>query len=118
MQMANGAVYDENKAVKEIHQAKLEALDDILEACKRSTVLVFYNYQHDRDRLKAHIPSARQLDTEQDIDKWNQGKVPVMLAHPASAGHGLNLQAGGNIHSLVWVDLEFRAIYQANAQTA
>lgn len=103
LQMANGAVYDENGATREIHRAKLEALDDILEAANGQPVLVFYNYQHDRDRVLKHIPTARVLDTEDDIEKWNQGKIPVMLAHPASAGHGLNLQAGGNI--IVWFGL-------------
>jgi SNF2 family DNA or RNA helicase len=103
MQMANGAVYDENGSTREIHQAKLEALDDILEAANGQPVLVFYNYQHDRDRILKHIPTARVLDTEDDIEKWNQRKIPVMLAHPASAGHGLNLQAGGNI--IVWFGL-------------
>ncbi len=103
LQMANGAVYDENGATREIHQAKIEALDDILEAANGQPVLVFYNYQHDRDRLLKHIPAARVLDTEDDIEKWNQRKIPVMLAHPASAGHGLNLQAGGNI--IVWFGL-------------
>jgi len=116
LQMANGAVYDENGATREIHQAKIEALDDILEAANGQPVLVFYNYQHDRDRLLKHIPAARVLDTEDDIEKWNQGKIPVMLAHPASAGHGLNLQAGGNI--IVWFGLTWslELYQQANAR--
>lgn len=116
LQMANGAVYDENGATREIHQGKIEALDDILEAANGQPVLVFYNYQHDRDRLLKHIPAARVLDTEDDIEKWNQGKIPVMLAHPASAGHGLNLQAGGNI--IVWFGLTWslELYQQANAR--
>lgn len=116
LQMANGAVYDENGATREIHQAKLEALDDILEAANGQPVLVFYNYQHDRDRILKHIPTARVLDTEDDIEKWNQGKIPVMLAHPASTGHGLNLQAGGNI--IVWFGLTWslELYQQANAR--
>ena len=116
LQMANGAVYDENGATREIHRAKLEALDDILEAANGQPVLVFYNYQHDRDRVLKHIPAARVLDTEDDIEKWNQGKIPVMLAHPASAGHGLNLQAGGNI--IVWFGLTWslELYQQANAR--
>lgn len=116
LQMANGAVYDENGSTREIHQAKLEALDDILEAANGQPVLVFYNYQHDRDRILKHIPTARVLDTEDDIEKWNQGEIPVMLAHPASAGHGLNLQAGGNI--IVWFGLTWslELYQQANAR--
>ncbi|MEN6391048.1 MAG: DEAD/DEAH box helicase [Syntrophomonas sp.] len=116
LQMANGAVYDENGSTREIHQAKLEALDDILEAANGQPVLVFYNYQHDRDRLLKHMPTARVLNTEDDIEKWNQGKIPVMLAHPASAGHGLNLQAGGNI--IVWFGLTWslELYQQANAR--
>jgi SNF2 family DNA or RNA helicase len=116
LQMANGAVYDENGTTREIHQAKLEALDDILEAANGWPVLVFYNYQHDRDRLLGHISSAKVLDTEDDIEKWNQGRIPVMLAHPASAGHGLNLQTGGNI--IVWFGLTWslELYQQANAR--
>jgi len=116
LQLANGAVYDENGNTHEIHQAKLEALDDILEAANGQPVLVFYAYKHDRDRIKEHIKSARQLDTESDIDEWNRGKIPVLLAHPASAGHGLNLQTGGNI--IVWFGLTWslELYQQANAR--
>lgn len=116
LQMANGAVYDENGLVREIHQAKIEALDDVVEAANGQPVLVFYAYQHDRDRLLTHIPAARVLETEKDIDDWNRGKVQVMLAHPASAGHGLNLQAGGNI--IVWFGLTWslELYQQANAR--
>ncbi|MGI6076488.1 MAG: SNF2-related protein [Pyramidobacter sp.] len=116
LQLANGAVYDENGAVQEIHQAKIDALDDVLEAANGQPVLVFYAYRHDRDRLLAHIPTARELETEQDIDDWNQGKIQVLLAHPASAGHGLNLQAGG--HIIVWFGLTWslELYQQANAR--
>lgn len=116
LQLANGAVYDENGAVREIHQAKIEALDDVLEAANGQPVLVFYAYQHDRDRLLAHIPMAKELETEQDIDAWNQGKIQVLLAHPASAGHGLNLQSGG--HIIVWFGLTWslELYQQANAR--
>ena len=116
LQLANGAVYDENGNTREIHRAKLDALDDILEAANGQSVLVFYAYKHDRDRIKDHIKSARQLDTESDIEEWNQGKIPVLLAHPASAGHGLNLQTGGNI--IVWFGLTWslEAYQQANAR--
>lgn len=101
---------------REIHQAKIEALDDVLEAANGQPVLVFYAYQHDRDRLLAHIPMAKELETEQDIDAWNQGKIQVLLAHPASAGHGLNLQSGG--HIIVWFGLTWslELYQQANAR--
>lgn len=102
LQFANGAVYDENKAVHEIHDIKLEALKEIIEDANGKSVLVAWTYQFDRDRileyLKAYKP--KELKTPQDIRDWNAGKIQVMLAHPASAGHGLNLQAGGNI--IVW----------------
>ena len=116
LQMANGAVYDENGSTREIHQAKLESLNDILEAANGQPVLVFYAYKHDLDRIKAQIPAAQVLDTEDDIEKWNQGKISVLLAHPASAGHGLNLQTGGNI--IVWFGLTWSLeLYQhANAR--
>ncbi len=116
LQLANGAVYDENGVAREIHQAKIEALDDVLEAANGQPVLVFYAYQHDRDRLLAHIPMAKELETEQDIDAWNQGKIQVLLAHPASAGHGLNLQSGG--HIIVWFGLTWslELYQQANAR--
>lgn len=103
LQLANGAVYDENGAVREIHSGKLEALDDIIEAANGRPVLVFYAYRHDLARLQERLPEARILDTEKDIEDWNKGVIPVGLAHPASAGHGLNLQSGGNI--IVWFGL-------------
>jgi len=116
LQLANGAVYDEFGGVKEVHQAKLEALDDVIEAANGQPVLVFYWYQHDLDRIRQHIPAARLLDTEDDIEEWNQGQIPVMLAHPMSAGHGLNLQGGGNI--IVWFGLTWslELYQQANAR--
>lgn len=102
LQFANGAVYDENKAVHPIHDIKLEALKEIIEDSNGKPVLVAWTFQFDRDRimeyLKAYKP--RELKTNKDIQDWNDGKIQVMLAHPASAGHGLNLQAGGNI--IVW----------------
>lgn len=118
LQMANGAVYDETGRVQEIHNAKLEALENIVEAANGNPVLIFYTYKHDLMRiqncLKAYKP--RELKTTQDIRDWNEGNVQVMLAHPASAGHGLNLQAGGN--TIVWFGLTWslELYQQSNAR--
>lgn len=116
LQMASGAVYDENKAVRVLHDAKLEALEDVIEAASGNPVLVFYWYQHDLDRLKKRFPKARCLDNTEDIAAWNRGEIPLLLVHPASAGHGLNLQAGGNI--IIWFSLTWSLeLYeQANAR--
>lgn len=116
LQMANGAVYDENGGVKYIHNAKLEALEDVIEAANGKPVLVYYAYRHDRDRIKAKFPNARSLDTEKDIIDWNDGKIDLLITHPASAGHGLNLQAGG--HIIVWFGLvwSLELYQQANAR--
>lgn len=105
LQFANGAMYDENKNVVPIHDLKLEALKEIIEAADGKPVLVAWTYQFDRDRIKNYFRSLkpRELKTAQDINDWNAGKVQLMLAHPASAGHGINLQAGGNI--IVWYGL-------------
>ena len=102
LQFANGAIYDEERNVFPIHDIKLDALKEIIEDANGQSVLVAWTYQFDRDRimkyLKAYKP--RELKTNKDIEDWNAGKIQVMLAHPASAGHGLNLQAGGSI--IVW----------------
>ena len=105
LQFANGAMYDENKNVVPIHDLKLEALKEIIEAADGKPVLVACTYQFDRDRIINYFRSLkpRELKTAQDINDWNAGKVQLMLAHPASAGHGINLQAGGNI--IVWYGL-------------
>lgn len=102
LQFANGAIYDEERVVHPIHDLKLEALKEIIEDADGKPVLVAWTYQFDRDRIKEYFKKLkpRELKTPQDIKDWNEGKVPLMLAHPASAGHGLNLQAGGNI--IVW----------------
>lgn len=118
LQMSNGAVYDENGDVKEIHNAKLKALEDTIEAANGKPVLIFYSYKHDLDRIKKHLKrdDLTVLDTSEDVKNWNEGKIPIMLAHPASAGHGLNLQAGGNI--IIWFGLTWSLeLYsQANAR--
>lgn len=102
LQMANGAVYDENGNVKRIHDRKLEALEDLVEAANGKPVLIAYWYKHDLDRIKKHV-DAVELDTAEDMQRWNARKIPVAVIHPASAGHGLNLQAGGS--TLIWFGL-------------
>ena len=106
-QMANGAIYDDNGEVIQIHDRKLDALEDIIEAANGNPILVAYWFKHDYDRIserlkKCHIPFSK-LDTSDSIRRWNNGEIPVALIHPASAGHGLNLQSGGS--TLVWFGL-------------
>jgi len=105
LQFANGAIYDEDKNVYPIHDIKLDALEELIEEACGKPILVAWTYQFDRDRILERFKKLkpRQLKTSQDISDWNAGKVQLMLAHPASAGHGLNLQAGGNI--IVWFGL-------------
>lgn len=106
-QMANGAVYGEDKQVFPIHDRKLDALEDLLEAANGKPLLVAYWYKHDLDRIqqqlcKLHVPFSL-LDSANSIRLWNRGDLPVALIHPASAGHGLNLQTGGS--TLIWFGL-------------
>ena len=107
LQMANGAVYDENKETRVIHDHKLEMLEDLIESANGQSVLVAYWFKHDRDRIMAHLNSLgyhpRDMKSSEDIQDWNDGRIPVALIHPASAGHGLNIQAGG--HILIWFGL-------------
>ena len=103
LQMANGAVYGENRKVLHIHDRKLDALEDLMEAANGKPLLVAYWYEHDLQRIKARFKNAHCIDTTQDIDDWNAGKIPLALIHPASAGHGLNLQEGGC--TIVWFGL-------------
>ena len=106
-QMANGAVYSDDGAYETIHDRKLDALEDIIEAANGKPVLTAYWYQHDLERIQERLSELKigcaRLDQERNIRRWNEGEVPVGLLHPASAGHGLNLQSGGNI--LVWFGL-------------
>lgn len=105
LQMVNGAIYDEDKAVRHIHDAKLEALDEIIEASNGKHILVYYYFKHDLERLIEHLKGTnfRVLDTSKDVEGWNKVEIAVMLAHPKSAGHGLDLQHGGDI--IVWFGL-------------
>ena len=101
-QMANGAIYDEERNVHHIHDRKLDALEDLIEAANGKPVLVAYWFKHDLARIQKRF-DVREIKTGQDITDWNAGKIPVALIHPASAGHGLNLQAGGS--TIVWFGL-------------
>ena len=101
-QMANGAIYTDDKNVVEIHDRKLDALEDLVESANGRPVLVAYWFKHDKDRIQKRM-EARELKEPQDFADWNAGKIPVALIHPASAGHGLNLQSGGSI--LIWFGL-------------
>lgn len=99
LQFANGAIYDMDGQVHELHTIKLDALEEMIEGAGGDPVLVLYSYRHDADRIRQRI-ECRALDTPADIDAWNRGETPVALAHPASIGHGLNLQEGG--HIIIW----------------
>ena len=102
LQFANGAIYDMDGGVHELHDLKLEALEELVEQAGGDPVLILYAYKHDEARIASRI-QCRKLDTAQDIKDWNAGKIPVAIAHPASIGHGLNLQYGG--HILIWFGL-------------
>ena len=101
-QMANGAVYSEDKRVAHLHDRKLDALEDLIEGANGKPVLVAYWYKHDLERIQKRF-AVREIKSSRDIDNWNAGTITVGLIHPASAGHGLNLQAGGS--TLVWFGL-------------
>ncbi|WP_038113510.1 SNF2-related protein [Veillonella montpellierensis] len=102
LQMANGAVYSEDKTAVHIHDRKLDALEDIIEGANGKPVLVAYWYHHDLERIRKRF-HVREIKTSKDIRDWNEGTVPVAVIHPAGAGHGLNLQSGGS--TLVWFGL-------------
>lgn len=117
LQLANGSVYDNAGNVVKIHERKLDALEEILD-CNQEPVLVFYNFKHDLDALleRFKVLNPRILDTGKDIEDWNAGNIRLLLAHPASVGHGLNIQAGG--HIIVWYGLTWslELYQQANAR--
>lgn len=102
-QMANGAIYTQVGAVIGIHESKLDALEDLVEAANDNPVLVAYWFKHDLERIIQRFPTARHIKTSADISDWNAGQIEIGLIHPASAGHGLNLQAGGSV--LIWYSL-------------
>jgi len=103
LQMANGAIYGEEKKVLAIHDEKLNALEDLIESANGKPVLVAYWFKHDLERIKTRFPFVREIKTTADIKAWNNGEILVGLIHPASAGHGLNLQQGGS--TLIWFGL-------------
>ena len=110
LQMSNGAVYDENHEARFIHERKLEMLEDLIESANGQPVLVAYWFKHDHSRILRHLAKAgysgadvRDLKSSEDIRLWNSGSIPIALIHPASAGHGLNIQEGG--HILIWFGL-------------
>ena len=119
-QMANGAVYGDDGTVHYIHDRKLDALEDLIEAANGKPVLVAYWFKHDLERISARLKerhiSFTKLDTSDSIASWNEGKWPVALIHPASAGHGLNLQSGGS--TIIWFGLTWslELYQQANAR--
>ena len=103
LQMANGAVYGEEQSIHHIHDEKLNALEDLIESANGKPVLVAYWFKHDLARIKAKFPFVREIKTDEDIRAWNRGEIEVGVIHPASAGHGLNLQTGGS--TLIWFGL-------------
>ena len=116
LQLSNGACYDDEKQVIELHDRKLDALDEIIESASGKPVLVFYQYRHDLERIKKRFPEAVKLEGDREVKRWNAKKIPLLVTHPASAGHGLNLQRGGN--TIVWFGLTWslEQYQQANAR--
>lgn len=116
LQLANGAVYTDDGNYMLVHSAKVDALEDLIEQANGQPVLVYYTFRHDAERIMCRIPQARLLATPEDVDDWNAGRIQVLLAHPDSAGHGLNLQRGG--HILIWFGLTWslEKYQQANAR--
>jgi SNF2 family DNA or RNA helicase len=101
-QLANGAIYSDDGKIIEFHDRKLDALEDIIEAANGKPLLVAYWFRHDLERIRRRF-DVQEIKSSQDINDWNAGNIPVAVIHPASAGHGLNLQAGGS--TLVWFGL-------------
>ena len=116
LQLACGCAYDDKGNAVPIHSRKLDALEDIRAEAHGQPLLVFYSYVFDRDRIKERFPDAEEMKDSGTIDRWNAGEIPMLLCHPASAGHGLNLQQGG--HIIVWYGLPWslELYQQANAR--
>lgn len=109
LQICNGSVYDAERNVHEIHNEKIERLKEIVEDNPEENFLVAYNYKHDLEKLQKAFPKAVKLETAKQEDDWNKGEIKMLLAHPASAGHGLNLQYGGNV--IIWYGLTWNLEY-------
>jgi SNF2 family DNA or RNA helicase len=109
LQICNGSVYDAQRNAHEIHNEKIERLKEIIEDNPGENFLVTYNYKHDLEKLQKAFPKAVKLETAKQEDDWNKGKIKILLAHPASAGHGLNLQYGGNV--IIWYGLTWNLEY-------
>lgn len=116
LQLSNGTVYTEEQGVKVIHDKKLDMLAEIIEEANSSPVLVFYSFKHDKERILERFKGAETIDSENAIARWNAGEIPVLLAHPASAGHGLNLQDGGHIIAWFGLTWSLELYQQANAR--
>ena len=116
LQYSNGAMYKDDGSYIETGEGKLDALGEIIEAANGAPILCFYSYRHDLERIKRRFPQAVKLESAEHIAAWNEGRIQLLLAHPAGAGHGLNLQAGGNI--IVWFGLTWslELYQQANAR--
>jgi SNF2 family DNA or RNA helicase len=115
-QFSSGAVYDDKNVAHLIHEIKLDVFREVVEEAQGSPVLVFYNYTHEYERIRKAFPHARRLDSVKDIEDWNRGEVELAVCHPASVGHGLNMQFGG--HIIVWFSLstDLELYEQANAR--
>jgi len=105
LQFCNGAVYDQDKKFIVVHDLKIDALKEIIEDNPAENILVAYNYKSDLARIKKAVPYAETLKSQETINRWNSGQTKILLVHPASAGHGLNLQAGGSL--IVWFGLNW-----------
>lgn len=116
LQMANGAVYDDGGLILEVHEAKLDALEELVDAQVGQPMLVFFWYRHDLTRLRQRFPQAVELKGEEEIRKWNRGELSLLLVHPASAGHGLNLQQGGSTACWFGLTWSLELYEQANAR--
>lgn len=116
LQLSNGAVYTEDGTYKVVHDKKLEMLDEIIEEAQGKPILLFYNFKHDKERILERYKIAETMDSPDYMERWNNGDIKLLIAHPASAGHGLNLQHGGSI--MVWFGLTWNLEHyeQANAR--
>lgn len=118
LQLANGAVYDEDRTVHEVHNCKIEAFLELVESLQGKPLLVFYNYQHDKERILKALEKSdlrlRELKTTQDEDDWNNKQIDILLTHPASSAYGLNLQQGGNHVCWFGLNWNYELYTQAN----